>query len=107
MFFKESKQLLGLGQYQNRSLRAAVIHLHLVCFSYALLTHMQIEQCAKGKKKNQKVVKDSKMSTASMQNELRNIALKETFDNVKKKAKRKIRNKDDYVIKELEKLLVF
>jgi hypothetical protein len=38
VFFKDSKQLLGLGQYQNVSLEAAVTHLHLVCFAYALLT---------------------------------------------------------------------
>jgi hypothetical protein len=28
VFFKDSKQLLGLGQYQNASLEAAVTHLH-------------------------------------------------------------------------------
>ena len=32
-FIKDTKQLLGLGQYQNRSYGAAVIHLHLVCFA--------------------------------------------------------------------------
>src|SRR5205823_5674812 len=34
----------GLGQYQNRSYWAAVTHPHLVCFAYALLTHLRIEQ---------------------------------------------------------------
>jgi hypothetical protein len=37
-FFKDCQQLLGLGQYQNRSYGAAVTHLHLVCFADALLT---------------------------------------------------------------------
>ena len=42
VFFKDTKQLLGLGQYQNASYKAAVTHLHLVCFAYALLTHIAI-----------------------------------------------------------------
>jgi len=49
VFFKDGKQLLGLGQYQNASLEAAVTHLHLVCFAYALLTHVAItrERCTR------------------------------------------------------------
>jgi DDE family transposase len=43
-FFTDSQQLLGLGHYQNRPYRAAVTHLHLVCFAYALLTHLRIER---------------------------------------------------------------
>ena len=39
---RDVKQLLGLGQYQNRSYWAAVTHLHLVCSTYALLTHLHI-----------------------------------------------------------------
>jgi hypothetical protein len=41
-FLKDAQQLLGLGHYQNRSSGAAVIHLHLVCFAYALLTHRRV-----------------------------------------------------------------
>jgi hypothetical protein len=41
-FWKDAKQLLGLGQYQNRPYRAAVTHLHLVCCASALLTHLRI-----------------------------------------------------------------
>ena len=53
VFFKETKQLLGLGQYQNSSYRAAVTHLHLVCFAYALLTHITITgEGAQGKKRS-------------------------------------------------------
>lgn len=33
VFFKDLKQILGLGHYQNRPYRAAIIHLHLVCFA--------------------------------------------------------------------------
>ncbi len=50
MFFKDSKQFLGLGHYQNRTYRAAVTHLHLVCFVYALLTHIAIESSCAQKK---------------------------------------------------------
>jgi hypothetical protein len=49
-FFKGSKQLLGLGQYQNHPYRAAVTPLHLVRFAYALLTHIALESsCAQEK----------------------------------------------------------
>jgi Transposase DDE domain len=41
-YVKDAKQRLGLGQYQNRSDRAAVIHRHLVCCASALLTHLRI-----------------------------------------------------------------
>jgi SRSO17 transposase len=44
VYFKDGKQLLGLGQYQNISLEAAITHLHLVCFAQALLTHLAIER---------------------------------------------------------------
>jgi hypothetical protein len=39
---KDAKLLLGLGHYQHRSSRAAVIPRHLVCFAYALLTHLRV-----------------------------------------------------------------
>jgi hypothetical protein len=39
---KDAQQLWGLGQYQNRPYRAAVIHRHLVCFASALLTHLRM-----------------------------------------------------------------
>ena len=69
VFFKDTKQLLGLGQYQNVSLEAAVTHLHLVCFAYALLTHIAIiREGAKGKRKTVAC-----MSTSELQNELRRI----------------------------------
>ena len=106
VFFKESKQQLGLGQYQNRSYRAAVTHLHLVCFSYALLTHLRIEQCAKGKRKNEKVVNDSKMSTASMQNELRLLVWDDLVAKLKSIQKRRKKDSANFIIKKLEKLLI-
>jgi Sigma-54 interaction domain len=54
-WLKDVKQLRGLGQSQNRSYRAAVIHLHLVCFASALLTHLRLEQTgAQGQRKRDK-----------------------------------------------------
>jgi len=69
VFFKDSKQLLGLGQYQNLSYEAVVTHLHLVCFAYALLTHLRIEG-AQGKRKTAQA---ALMSTSEAQNELRRL----------------------------------
>lgn len=42
-WIQDVQPLLGLGQYQNRASRAAVIHLQLVCFASALLTHLRLE----------------------------------------------------------------
>ena len=69
VFFKDVKQLMGLGQYQNGSYQAAVTHLHLVCFAYALLTHLRLEG-AQGKTKNRHA---AAMSTSEAQNELRRL----------------------------------
>jgi SRSO17 transposase len=70
-FFKDSKQLLGLGHYQNRSYGAAVIHLHLVCFAYALLTHLRIARPgAQGQRTRHKA---AEVSTSIVQNQLRGL----------------------------------
>ncbi|MDQ3830678.1 MAG: transposase, partial [Candidatus Tectomicrobia bacterium] len=68
-FFKDSKQLLGLGQYQNRHYRAAVTHLHLVCFAYALLTHLRIMR--PGAQGQRTYDKAAHWSTAAAQEQLR------------------------------------
>ena len=70
-WLKDVKQLLGLGHYQNRSYGAAVTHLHLVCFAYALLTHLRIERHgAQGHHTRKKAVDQS---TAAAQNQLREV----------------------------------
>jgi hypothetical protein len=69
VFFKDVKQYLGFGQYQNGPYGAAVTHLHLVCFAYALLTHLRIEG-EKGKRKNAHA---APMSTSEAHNELRRL----------------------------------
>ena len=96
VFFKDSKQLLGLGQYQNRPYRAAVNHLHLVCFAYALLTHLAIQGSGeKGKHK-----KAAARSTGELQNALRRIVWNELAQHLKEIADGKS------VVKELDRLLV-
>mgnify|MGYP001573602921 CR=1 FL=1 len=96
VFNKDTKQHLGLGQYQNLPVEAAVIHLHLVCFAYALLTHLAIEaEGEKGKRKSA-----VKVSTTSRQNELRRIVWEDLSEYLKELSN------GDSVIKELERLLV-
>lgn len=68
---KDVKQLLGLGQYQNRSYGAAVTHLHLVCFAYALLTHLRIERT--GAQGHRTRGKAADVSTATAQDQLRSL----------------------------------
>jgi hypothetical protein len=95
VFFKDTKQLLGLGQYQNVSIEAAVTHLHLVCFSYALLTHIAItREGAKGKKST------AKLSTADLQNELRRILWDDLTEYLKQFSS------GNQIVKELGRLLI-
>jgi Transposase DDE domain len=69
LFFKDSKQLLGLGHYQHRSDRAAVTHLHLVCFAYALLTHLRMTRHgAQGQRTRKRA---AEWSIATAQDQLR------------------------------------
>ena len=51
--FKDQKQHLGLGDYQTRSLRGVVTHLHLVAIAHVLLTHHAVKALgAQAKQKN-------------------------------------------------------
>ena len=96
VFFKDSKQLLGLGQYQNLSIEAAVTHLHLVCFAYALLTHIAIDrEGAKGKSKS-----TVRLSTAELQNEVRRVVWDDLTDYLKQFSS------GTQIVKELERLLI-
>ena len=96
VFFKDTKQLLGLGQYQNVSIEAAVTHLHLVCLAYALLTHIAItREGAKGKQKS-----TAKLSTADLQNEVRRIVWDDLTDYLKQFSS------GNQIVKELGRLLI-
>jgi SRSO17 transposase len=95
---KDVKQLLGLGQYQNRSYRAAVIHLHLVCFAYALLTHLRIERAgAQGHRTRDKA---ADLSTAAAQDQLRRLLWEDLLTYLQEEGS------DQRVIEELERLRV-
>ena len=96
VFFKDVKQHLGFGQYQNGSYRAAVTHLHLVCFAYALLTHLRIEG-AQGKRKRPRA---ATMSTSEAQNELRRLVWRDLVAHLEELPT------GDAVIKELDRLLI-
>ena len=94
----DTKQLLGLGHYQNRPYRATVIHLHLVCFAYALLTHLRItHRGAQGQPTRKKAVN---LSTATAQAQLRGLLWEDLLAYLKEQSHEKS------VIAELERLRV-
>ncbi|MHC4640529.1 MAG: transposase [Planctomycetota bacterium] len=96
VFFKDGKQLLGLGQYQNVAYEAAVTHLHLVCLAYALLTHVAItREGAQGKQRP-----PARLSTAGLQNEVRRIVWEDLTDYLKQFSS------GNQIVKELEQLLI-
>ena len=96
VFNKEVKQHLGLGQYQNLPYEAAVKHLHLVCFAYALLTHLAImAHDEKGKRKSA-----ARIPVSSLQNELRRMVWDDLAKHLKELPD------GNAVIKELGRLLV-
>lgn len=102
VFFKDTKQHLGLGQYQNGSLRAAVNHLHLVCFAYSLLTHLSLgKQGAQGKRIKEKKSNRAacKPSTRTLQNHLRKIVWEDLVQHVKRKS-------PEAMMRELNRLLI-
>jgi hypothetical protein len=97
-WLKDVKQLLGLGQYQNRSYWAAVIHLHLVCFAYALLTHLRVTRHgAQGQLTREKAADRSVRAT---QEALRCLIWHDLVAYLKEK------NHDVFVLAELERLRV-
>jgi SRSO17 transposase len=82
-WMKDTKQLLGLGHYQRRSYWAAVTHLHLVCFAYALLTHLRIERHgAQGRRTRAKA---ADLSTATAQDQLRGLLRGDLVINLQEK----------------------
>jgi hypothetical protein len=97
-FFKDSTQLLGLGQYQNRTDQAAVTHLPLVCFAYALLTHRRIMRAgAQGQRLYDKA---ADWSTTAAQEQLRGLIWDDILADLKEK------NHGEPVLTALERLRV-
>jgi SRSO17 transposase len=97
-WIKDTKQLLGLGQYQHRPYWAAVTHLHLVCFAYALLTHLRIHPA--GAQGHQTRAKAADLSTATAQDQLRRLLWDDLVEYLKE------RNHDKSMLMELERLRV-
>jgi SRSO17 transposase len=97
-WIKDTKQLLGLGHYQNRSYWAAVTHLHLVCFAYALLTHLRIERHGAQGRRTRATAAD--LSTAIAQDQLRDLLWGDLIIYLKEK------RHSPSVIEELERLRV-
>jgi hypothetical protein len=97
-WLKDTKQLLGLGHYQNRPYRAAVIHLHLVCFAYALLTHLRMARIgAQGRWIRDKA---ANLSTATAQDQLRGLIWEDLVAYLKEQCPEKS------ILTELERLRV-
>jgi hypothetical protein len=97
-WLKDVKPWLGLGQYQNRSSWAAVTHLHLVCFAYALLTHLRVERNgAQGQRRRTKV---AALSTAAAQDQLREVVWEDWMVYLKEQCHEKS------ILAELERLRV-
>jgi SRSO17 transposase len=97
-WIQDTKQLLGLGQYQNRPYWAAVTHLHLVCFASALLTHLRIERAGvQGQRTRHKA---ADLSTAAAQEQLRGIIWEDLVAYLKAQCH------EESILSELERLRV-
>ena len=97
-WIKDTKPLLGLGHCQNRSSWAAVTHLHLVCFAYALLPHLRIERRGAQGRWTRATAAD--LSTAIAQEQLRGLLWGDLIIYLKEKLP------SPSVIEELERLRV-
>jgi SRSO17 transposase len=79
LFFKMSKQYLGLKSYQNRDLNATKSFLSLSLFTYNLLTHVFIEDLReKGLKLTKKNI--AHFSIIGTRDHIRNIACLDTIE---------------------------
>jgi len=97
-WLKDVKQLLGLGQYQNRSYGAAVTHLHLVAFAYALLTHLRIARTGAPRQRTRNQA--AGISTAAVQDQLRSLLWEDLITYLKEE------RPGQPVLQELERLRV-
>jgi hypothetical protein len=97
-WLKDTKPLLGLGHYQHRSYWAAVIHLHLVCFADALLTHLRLERDGAQGQRTRKKAAD--LSTAATQDQLRGMLWEDLMADLKEQCH------EQSILAELERLRV-
>ena len=97
-WLKDLKPLLGLGPYQHRPSRAAVLHRQLVCLASALLTHLRLERTAGQGQRTR--TKAAHLSTAAAQKQLRRLIGEDLIPYLKEKPH------GQSVIEELERLRV-
>lgn len=91
VFFKLSKQYLGLTAYHHRDERAVRSHLQLVLLAYCLLTHLSIdEQRAKDKSISQQLLR--KFSLRQAQSRIRSLVTIDALDFLKEHAPRSTKN---------------
>ena len=102
VFFKMSKQYLGLRAYQNRNLKAVHSAVRLSLISYNLLTHVFInERRAQGKRLTEKNL--AQFSVLTVRDRLRQIAMCDSIEYCLEQNINKSKNK---VIKEINNLLL-
>ena len=100
VFFKMSKQYLGLKSYQNRNLNAVESAVRLSLISYNLLTHVFIKNLrAQGKRLTDKNL--AQFSVVSTRDHIRNIAL---FDSIDFCIEQNVNKSKKTLIKEIKKL---
>ena len=102
VFFKMSKQYLGLRSYQNVNLPAIESSVRLSLISYNLLTHVFIkEKRAQGKKLTDKNL--AQFSILAMRDRLRQMAMIDSIEYCLEQNVNKSKNK---VVKEIKKMLL-
>jgi SRSO17 transposase len=102
VFFKMSKQYLGLKSYQNRNLTAVQSAVRLSLISYNLLTHVYIEEKrAQGKRITEKNL--AQFSVLNMRDRLRRIVMIDSMDYCLELNINKSKNK---LIKEFKNILL-
>ena len=102
VFFKMSKQYLGLKSYQSRNLAAVESAVRMSLISYNFLTHVFIEEKrAQGKKLTDKNL--ARFSILEMRDRLRQIAMVDSIDYCLEQHINKSKNK---VIKEIKQMLL-
>lgn len=102
VFFKMSKQYLGLKSYQSRNLTAVQSAVRMSLISYNFLTHVFIdEKRAQGKKLTDKNL--AQFSVLSTRDRLRQIV---TIDSINHCLERNISKSKNKVIKEIKQMLL-
>lgn len=88
VFFKEGKQLLGLGDYKSRDLEGIKRHLHLVALAFGLLTHIaSANEKGKRTKQNQRL---TPFSVRKLQDDLRILVWNDMIEHLQPRKQKMI-----------------